>query len=172
MKYPTLNPTNQASALRSINEPIKFLTPNQSTNQMPHIQSINQVTQCLKHNQPTNESTSRPINQPIECLTLKSTNQSNFGACASPLLLPLMCVFCSSPCVCFKCSLRATQNAKQIWSCCGVRLGSVVAPTPELQKAVKAKQVKQEQALLCSPAEPDHHGQGGVTVLHHIHISV
>lgn len=29
----------------------------------------------------------------------------------------------------------------QIWSCCGVRLGSVVAPTPLLQKEVKAKQV-------------------------------
>ncbi|CAM9751600.1 unnamed protein product [Ectocarpus sp. 6 AP-2014] len=29
----------------------------------------------------------------------------------------------------------------KIWSCCGVRLGSVVAPTTELQKAVKAKQV-------------------------------
>eukprot|EP00904_Undaria_pinnatifida_P008472 jgi/Undpi1/4755/HiC_scaffold_18.g08108.m1 len=29
----------------------------------------------------------------------------------------------------------------KIWSCCGIRLGSVVAPTPELQKSVKAKQV-------------------------------
>lgn len=29
----------------------------------------------------------------------------------------------------------------KIWSCCGVRLGSVVAPTQELQRSVKSKQV-------------------------------
>lgn len=36
---------------------------------------------------------------------------------------------------------------EKIWSCCGVRLGSVVAPTTELQKAVKAKQVRDEPGV-------------------------
>lgn len=38
-------------------------------------------------------------------------------------------------------------GCEKIWSCCGVRLGSVAAPTTELQKAVKAKQVRDEPGV-------------------------
>lgn len=49
--------------------------------------------------------------------------------------------------VLFSCCLVFYRRKTQIWSCCGIRLGSVVAPTPELQKSVKAKQVGQWIAL-------------------------